>query len=110
MADNTQNEKADGDVPPNPQDVASNNFEVNSQEQLVEPKNTKKEISKEGNTVLFRWLKDKYKQIYGRGSGATVAQDRQNACDEFDVDEVNAVHDGANNIKGCQKRRDNMTN
>ena len=110
MAENTQNDNQP-DIPADHHDVANNNFEVNSQGQLVKPKKKKKEFSDEENAVIMKYLETKYKQLFGRGSGPTLAQDRRDAWYEL-TDAVNEIHGGQNErtTEDISKRIDNMKN
>ena len=99
------------DVPADLNDVLSSNFEVNTQGQLVKPKRKKKEFSEEENAMIMKWLETKYKQLFGRGSGPTVAQDQRDAW--YDLTEaVNGIHNGQNerSTEDIVKRIDNMKN
>ena len=111
MMEESQESQNQGEIPANVSDVLTNNFEVNTQGQLVKPRKKKKEFSDEENAMIMKWLETKYKQLFGRGSGPTVAQDRRDAW--FDLTEaVNAIHNGQNerSTEDIVKRIDNMKN
>ena len=99
------------EIPVSLQDVAGNNYYVNSQGKLVKTRKKKKEFTDEENALILKWLESKYKELYGRGSGSTVAQDKQDAWDEFTT-ELNNLHGGENSRSqdDIMKRIDNMKN
>ena len=71
----------------------------------------KKEFTGEENALILRWLETKYREFYGMGAGFTVAQVKQDACDQFTT-ELNNLHGGENSRTqdDIMKRIDNMKN
>ena len=111
MMEEGQESQNQPDVAADLNDLLSNNFEVNTQGQLVKPKKKKKEFSDEENAMIMKWLETKYKQLFGRGSGPTVAQDRRDAWYDLTA-AVNGIHNGQNerSTEDIVKRIDSMKN
>ena len=98
------------EVPASLTDVLSNNFDVNSQGKIVKTRKKKSEpFTDDENALILQWLENRYKDLYGRAGSSHVAQDRNEAWEQF-LDAINELHNGQYNrtLEDLVKRVDNM--
>ena len=100
----------ENDEPASLDDVIANNFDVNSQGKVVKAKRKKSEaFTEDENALILQWLEHRYKELYGRAGSSHVAQDRNEAWEEF-TQAINDLHNGQYNrsVEEVVKRVDNM--
>ena len=90
-------------------DVLQGNIEVSRGQIVRRRRERKPEFTDDENALIITWLEEKYKDLYRRGSSATVADDKREAWEAF-TKAVNDVHDGQyhREVEDVFKRVDNM--
>ena len=105
----SQSEQGD-EVPIEITDVLQASGDTGSQGRGVRAKKKKRpDFTDEERALILQWLEEKYKDLYGRGNFATVAQDRDEVWADFLV-ALNSVHEPsmARTLDELIKKIDNM--
>ena len=94
MAQPSQNSQNSQDLQPAElEDVLHGDIEVNKGKIVKKRREKQPPFTDEENALILSWVEDKYKELYGRGSSSSVADDKREAWEQFTT-AVNNVHDG----------------